>query len=471
MKITFHGAAKQVTGSAHLLEIGPYRILLDCGLFDSDRVDPNSPNRSFTFEPRDLDAVIVSHAHNDHIGRLPCLVKAGYRGPVYLTHATADITSVMLRDSARIQREDVRHGPSRRQNSSQGQVVATVAPPLEPLFELNDVEWLVEQFHRVPYEEATEIVPGVHLTLHDAGHILGSAIIQIDFEEDGKERRFVFSGDLGRRNMGLLPNPTPVRDVDILVTESTYGAKELEPNDKLMKQLHAIIARAIRLQSRVVIPAFSLGRTQRMVYCLQELFAVHKVRPIPVFVDSPLASRLTEIHRDFPDAYTREAQDLMDQDPKYFGSKYVEFCESWEDSRRLNYQPGPAVIIASSGMCEAGRIRHHLKHTVEDPNNAIVIVSYQAEKTLGRKISDGVERIQIMDQWFDLNAAVYVLDGFSGHADRNDLAWWFAQSGGKIGKGFLVHGEPESMESLTSVLQPFVETPVIIPDRLDTYEV
>ena len=471
MKITFHGAAKQVTGSAHLLEIGPYRILLDCGLFDSDRVDPNSPNRSFTFEPRDLDAVIVSHAHNDHIGRLPCLVKAGYRGPVYLTHATADITSVMLRDSARIQREDVRHGPSRRQNSSQGQVVATVAPPLEPLFELNDVEWLVEQFHRLPYTEPTEIVPGVKLTLHDAGHILGSAIIQIDFEEDGKQRRFVFSGDLGRRNMGLLPDPTPVRDIDILVTESTYGAKELEPNDKLMKQLHAIIARAIRLQSRVVIPAFSLGRTQRMVYCLQELFAIHKVRPIPVFVDSPLASRLTEIHRDFPKAYTREAQDLMDQDPKYFGSKYVEFCESWEDSRRLNYQPGPAVIIASSGMCEAGRIRHHLKHTVEDPNNAIVIVSYQAEKTLGRKISDGVERIQIMDQWFDLNAAVYVLDGFSGHADRNDLRWWFEQSGGKIGKGFLVHGEIESMDSLTSVLQPFVETPVIIPNRLDTYEV
>ncbi len=470
MKITFHGAAKQVTGSAHLLEIGPYRILLDCGLFDSDRSAPNSPNRSFTFEPRDLDAVIVSHAHNDHIGRLPCLVKAGYRGPVYLTRATADITSVMLRDSARIQREDARHGGSRHQHHGSTQQQVATAPP-EPLFELNDVEWLVEQFQRLNYKEPTEIVPGVMLTLHDAGHILGSAIVQLDYQEDGKDRRFVFSGDLGRRKMGLLPDPTPIQNIDILVTESTYGAKELEPNDKLMKQLHAIIARAIRLQSRVVIPAFSLGRTQRMVYCLQELFAVHKVRPIPVFVDSPLAMRLTEIHRDFPEAYTREAQDLMDQDPKYFGSKYVEFCESWEDSRRLNYQPGPAVIIASSGMCEAGRIRHHLKHTVEDPNNAIVIVSYQAEKTLGRKISDGVERIQIMDQWFDLNAAVYVLDGFSGHADRNDLAWWFEQSGGKIGKGFLVHGELESMESLAGVLQPFVETPVIIPDRLDTYEV
>jgi len=469
LKITFHGAAKQVTGSAHRLEIGPYQILLDCGLFDSDRVDPNSPNRSFTFEPRNLDAVIVSHAHNDHIGRLPCLVRAGYRGPIFLTKATADITSVMLRDSARIQREDARHGPARNQGGGQQQQVATA--PIEPLFELNDVEWLVEQFQRLPYQESTEILPGIHLTFLDAGHILGSAIVQIDFEEEGKPRRFVFSGDLGRRNTGLLPNPTPVRDIDILVCESTYGAKELEPNETLMKQLHAIVARAIRLQSRVVIPAFSLGRTQRMVYCLQELFAIHKVRPIPVFVDSPLALRLTEIHRDYPEAYTPEAQNLMDPDPKYFGSKYVEFCESWEDSRRLNYQPGPAVIIASSGMCEAGRIRHHLKHTVEDPDNAIVIVSYQAEKTLGRRISDGVEKIQIMDQWFDLNAAVYVLDGFSGHADRNDLGWWFEQTGGKIGKGFLVHGELESMESLSGVLQPFVETPVVLPDRLDTYEV
>src|SRR6185312_7986605 len=240
-----------------------------------------------------------------------------------------------------------------------------------------------------------------------------------------------------------------VRDVDILVSESTYGNRELEPYDRLIKQLHAIIARAIRLESKVVIPAFSLGRTQRMVYCLQELFAVHKVRPIPVFVDSPLAMRLTEIHRDHPEAYTPLARSLMDKDPLYFGSKYVEFCASWDESRRLNYLNGPMVIIASSGMCEAGRIRHHLRHVVDDPDNAIVIVSYQAEETL--------------DQWHDLNAAVYVLDGFSGHADRNDLAWWYEQTGGKIEHAFLVHGEPESLEALTPVLQPHVLNPVQVP--------
>ena len=463
MRITFHGAARQVTGSAHLLEIGPHRILLDCGLFDSDRVSPDSPNRRFTFDPRDLDAVIVSHAHNDHIGRLPCLIRAGYNGPIFTTGATGDITSIMLRDSARIQREDARHASLRAAN---GQL-----EPVEPLFELADVEWVVEKLHRLPYDTPTEILPGVRLTYLDAGHILGSAIVQLDYREDGRDRRFVFTGDLGRRGMSLLPDPTPVKNIDILVSESTYGAKELEPNETLMKQLHAIVARAIRLQSRIVIPAFSLGRTQRMVYCFQELFAAHRVRPIPVFVDSPLALRLTDVHRDYPDAYTPDARRLMDRDPAYFGSKHINFCATWDDSRRLNHLPGPLAIITSSGMCEAGRIKHHLRHTVEDPDNAIVIVSYQAEGTLGRRIAEGVERIQIMDKWYDLNAAVYVLDGFSGHADRNDFRWWFEQTGGKIGRAFLVHGEPESMEALTPLLQPQVETPVEIPELLSTYEV
>jgi metallo-beta-lactamase family protein len=462
LRITFHGAARQVTGTAHLLEIDRYKILLDYGLFDSNRSDPDSPNRQFAFDPRELDAVIVSHAHNDHIGRLPCLVRAGYRGPIYATHATGDITNVMLRDSARIQREDARNGHLR--NGSD-------APALEPLFELVDVEWVVEKLHRLDYATPSEIVPGVRLTFLDAGHILGSALVQLDYEENGRPRRFVFTGDLGRRNMGLLPDPTIVQKIDILVSESTYGSRELETYDRLMKQLHAIVARATRLQGKIVVPAFSLGRTQRMVYCLQELFTLHKVRPIPVYVDSPLATRLTEIHRDHPSAYTPSARRLMDKDPMYFGSKYVEYCASWDDSRRLNYLAGPMVIIASSGMCEAGRIRHHLRHMVDDPDNAVVIVSYQAEGTLGRRIAEGVERIQILDQWHDLNAAVYVLDGFSGHADRNDLAWWFEQTGGGIEHAFLVHGEPDSLDALAPVLQPHVINPVRIPERHASYEV
>lgn len=461
MRITFHGAARQITGSAHLLEIGSSRLLLDCGLFDSERIDPSSPNRQLTFDPRTLDAVIVSHAHNDHIGRLPCLVKAGYNGPIYVTPATADITSVMLRDSARIQREDVRNAHLRH---------PYMETP-EPLFDLLDVEWVVERFNRVRYSEPREIVPGVSLTYLDAGHILGSAIVQLDFTENGKRRRFVFTGDLGRRSTSLLPDPALVQSIDILVSESTYGNRELDSYDRLMKQLHAIVSRATRLQGKVVIPAFSLGRTQRMVYCLQELFTVHKVRPIPIFVDSPLANRLTEIHRDHPEAYTPHARTVMDRDPLYFGSRFVEFCQSWEDSRRLNHMRGPMIIISSSGMCEAGRIRHHLRHVVSDPDNAIVIVSFQAEGTLGRQISEGVERVQILDQWYDLNAAVYVLDGFSGHGDRNDLAWWYEQTGGNIEHGFLVHGEPEAMESLAPLLQHHVKNPILMPELQASYEV
>ncbi len=461
MRITFHGATRQVTGSAHLLEIGSKRILLDCGLFDSERIHPESPNRHFAFDPRDLDAVIVSHAHNDHIGRLPLLIRAGYNGPIFATPATASITSVMLRDSARIQREEVRNAHIKYPHLES----------VEPLFELVDVEWLIERMQRIPYQTPIEVVPGVNLTFLNSGHILGSAIVQLDYREDGRPRRFVFTGDLGRRDTHLLPDPAIVKDVDVLVSESTYGSRELEPYDRLVKQLHAIVARAIRLEGKVVIPAFSLGRTQRMVYCLQELFAMHKVRPIPVFVDSPLALRLTEIHRDHPEAYTPIARELMDRDPLYFGSKHVEFCATWDDSRRLNYMRGPMIIIASSGMCEAGRIRHHLRHVVSDPDNAVVIVSYQAEGTLGRQIAEGVERIQIFDQWYDLNAAVYVLDGFSGHADRNDLGWWYEQTGGSIENAFLVHGDPEAIDALTPVLQPFVQNTVHTPELHQSYEV
>jgi metallo-beta-lactamase family protein len=461
LRITFHGATRQVTGSAHLLEFGDKKVLLDCGLFDGKRTDPDSPNRQLTFEPRDVDAVVVSHAHNDHIGRLPLLVKLGYRGPIFVTPATADITAVMLRDSARIQREDARNAGLRDPGND----------PPEPLFDLADVEFVIDQFVRLPYGRPAEVVPGVALTFGDAGHILGSATIQLDYRERDRDRRFVYTGDLGRRAMGLLPDPAPIREIDVLVTESTYGNRELEPYGTLIKQLHAIVARATRLQSRIIIPAFSLGRTQRMIYCLQELFSVHKVRPIPVYVDSPLSLRLTDVHRDHPEAYTPEARALMDRDPLYFGSKYVEFCQSFDESRRLNYMTGPMVIITSSGMCEAGRIRHHLRHAVEDPDNAIVIVSYQAEGTLGRAIAEGAERVKIMDHWYDLNAAVYVLDGFSGHADRNDLAAWFEATGGNIGKGFIVHGELEGMEALAPVLQRHVAEPVVIPDRLESFEV
>jgi metallo-beta-lactamase family protein len=467
VRITFHGAAKQVTGSAHLLEIGDRRILLDCGLFDSDRMSADSPNRVLSFDPATLDAVVVSHAHNDHIGRLPLLTRAGYRGPIYATPASADILNVMLRDSARIQREDARKAVA----AAYAEGRADEEPPeIEPLFELHDVEWVVDLVQRLPFDEPFALFDGITLTFRVAGHILGAAIVQLDIKQEVGKTRLVFTGDLGRRDMGLIPTPDAVKGIDILITESTYGGRKLDSVETMMKQLHAIIARATRLRSKIVIPAFSLGRTQRLAYCIQELFDVQKVKPIPVYVDSPLSLRITDIYREYPAAFTKSARRVMRKDPEFFGSPHIQYCRTWDDSRRLNNLDGPLIILSSSGMCEAGRVRHHLRHTVEDPNNAIVIVSYQAEGTLGRQIAEGAEEITIMDQSYDLNAQVYVLDGFSGHADQDDLAWWYEQSGGHIGKAFIVHGEPAQMEELRPILQPFVTGDVVIPELLQTYD-
>jgi metallo-beta-lactamase family protein len=460
VRITFHGATRQVTGTAHLLEIGSHKVLLDCGLHDHDRLDPASLNREFLFDPRSLDAVILSHAHNDHIGRLPRLLRQGFKGPIFATHATADITGVMLRDSARIQKEAYIYAKATEVNELP-----------DPLFELIDVEMTIDRLYRLPYGAPNEILPGLNMTFRDAGHILGSAIVELQFREDGRDRKFVFTGDIGRRDMGLLPDPTVVRDIDILITESTYGSKVLEPYSTLLKRLHAILARAHRKRGKVIIPAFSLGRTQRMIYCLQELFYRHRVKPMPIFVDSPLANRLTEIHRDYPDAFTPEARRLMDRDPSYFGSRYVHPCLTWDDSKRLNGQSGPMVIIASSGMCDAGRVRHHLMHGLEDEENAVVIVSYQAEGTLGRLLVDGQKHLNILDRPVDVRCPVFVLDGFSGHADAQDLAWWFEQTGGGIERAFLVHGEPESMDAIAPTLQKSVINPVMLPEYGSIHEV
>lgn len=459
MRITFHGATRQVTGSAHLLEIGNRKILLDCGLHDHDRLDPGSLNREFLFDPASLDVVVLSHAHNDHIGRLPRLIRQGFKGPIFATPATADITGVMLRDSAKIQKAEFAYAH------------ATNVYVDDPLFELIDVEFSVDQIRRINYRTPTEILPGLALTYHEAGHVLGSAMVQLDFEESGRPRKFVFTGDIGRRASGLLPDPDILKNIDVLICESTYGNRRLESYEIILKRLHAILSRAHRVRGKVIIPAFSLGRTQRMIYCLQELFYRYRVKPMPIYVDSPLANRLTEIHRDYKEAYSPEARRLMDRDPKYFGSRYVDEITTWDDSKRLNHAHGPAVIIASAGMCDAGRVRHHLLHNVEDHNNAVVIVSYQAEGTLGRQLVDGHKDLTILDRDVYVNCPVFVLEGFSGHADADDLAWWFGETGGGIESAFLVHGEPDAMEAIAPTLQQYVKSPVILPEYGSTHEV
>lgn len=387
-------------------------------------------------------------------------MRLGFNGVIYATHATADITGVMLRDSARIQKNEFAFARS-----------SDVDTAPDPLFELIDVEMVIDRLYRLPCSSSTEIFPGLSLTFHDAGHILGSAIVDLQFREDGRDRKFVFTGDIGRRDAGLMPDPTIVSGMDVLISESTYGGRVLEPYPVLLKRLHAILARAQRLRGKVIIPAFSLGRTQRMIYCLQELFYRYRVKPMPIYVDSPLANRLTDIHRDYPEAFTPEARRLMDRDASYFGSKYVHPCLTWDESKSLNHVSGPMVIIASSGMCDAGRVRHHLLHGVEDEDNAVVIVSYQAEGTLGSHLVNGHKHLHILDRPVDVKCPVYVLDGFSGHADAQDLAWWYSQTGDKLDTAFLVHGEPDSMQAIAPELQKFAKKPVLLPEYGSVHEV
>lgn len=387
-------------------------------------------------------------------------MRLGFNGVIYATHATADITGVMLRDSARIQKNEFAFARTSEVDT---------AP--DPLFELIDVEMVIDRLYRLPCSSPTEIFPGLSLTFHDAGHILGSAIVDLQFREDGRDRKFVFTGDIGRRDAGLMPDPTIVSGMDVLISESTYGGRVLEPYPVLLKRLHAILARAQRLRGKVIIPAFSLGRTQRMIYCLQELFYRYRVKPMPIYVDSPLANRLTDIHRDYPEAFTPEARRLMDRDASYFGSKYVHPCLTWDESKSLNHVSGPMVIIASSGMCDAGRVRHHLLHGVEDEDNAVVIVSYQAEGTLGSHLVNGHKHLHILDRPVDVKCPVYVLDGFSGHADAQDLAWWYSQTGDKVETAFLVHGEPDSMQAIAPELQKFAKKPVLLPEYGSVHEV
>ncbi len=460
MKITFCGAAQTVTGSQHLVEVNGHRILLDCGLYQGRRDEARKRNTHFHFDPRRLDCVILSHAHIDHSGNLPTLVANGFRGPIYCTSATKDITAVMLMDSAKIQQEDAAFLNKHKRRRGE--------PTIEALYGTEDAERTIEQLRSKKYFEPFEPLRGVSVTFWDAGHLLGSAIVQMDLNEPhspDRPRRLVFTGDLGRRGLPILRDPMTVRDVDILISESTYGDHVHDEvnhlNDRLAESLHKIVER----RGKVIIPAFSLGRTQNVVYFLNQLFGQGKLPRVPIYVDSPLSVKLTDVYRDHEECFDAETWRIMLDDRDVFGFFGLTYISSAEESRKLNREDGPFVVIASSGMCEAGRVLHHLRYSVSDPKNAILIVGYQAGDTLGRRIAERQPRLRIMDDWFDLKADVYQIDGLSAHADRNDFQWWYEATGGSIDHAYLVHGEMESMTALAPVLQPFVkhlvQTPVM----------
>ncbi len=447
MKLTFCGAAQTTTGSQHLLEVNGHRILLDCGLFQGHRADSYERNQNFLFDPATVDAVILSHAHIDHSGNLPNLSRNGFTGNIYCTHATRDLCQIMLEDAAKIQAHDIRW--LNKHHSRAGR------PLVEPIYTKADADRCLRQFLTIGYERPLPVVPGVTLTFIDAGHILGSAQIVLDIREESTARniRFVFSGDIGRQSHAILRDPVIPKDVDFLLMESTYGNRDHEIDAGVHERMAAVISETIRRKGKVIIPAFAVERTQQVIYALHQLVEEGAIPEIPVFVDSPLAVSATEIFRLHPECFNEEIYDLLMENRNPFGFESLQLIRSVTQSKELNQLHSPAVIISASGMCESGRILHHLRNNIGNHRNTILFVGYCAPNTLGRRIRDGEKTVSIFGEPHAVKARVEIMDSLSGHADRGELADYFGAISGPLEQVWLVHGEPEQSGPLAETLR------------------
>jgi metallo-beta-lactamase family protein len=455
MEITFIGAARTVTGSLHLLEHNNHKFLLECGMFQGHREEAERINSTFPFKPKDIEAVILSHAHIDHSGNLPNLVRRGFTGPIYCTDATKDIASLLLLDSAKIQQYDFQYLNKKR--AQKGLL------PKEPLYTMADAEQTLKQFEAVAYSNTFEPVPGVKVTLHDAGHILGSSVILI--QADGK--RILFSGDLGRKDMPIIKDPVKMTDVDYMILESTYGGRKHESFEHMQDELKALIDKGKNRGSKIVIPAFAVERTQVLVSLLKNLYEEGTLKDVPVYVDSPLASNVTDVFRRHPECFDEETFKIFTEgDP--FNFPGLHYVADSEESKSLNDRPGPMIIMSASGMCEGGRVTHHLIHTIENEQNMIILTGFQARGTLGRKILDRAPKVSIFNDEFDVRAKTYFIGGLSAHADGEDLLQYVKNArDDRLRKVYLVHGEIEESQALQQKIQT-LDLAVDIPQSLTT---
>ena len=464
MKLQFYGAVGTTTGSMHLVEANGARILLDCGLYQGHRKEAFERNRNIPVDVDSLDACILSHAHIDHSGNLPSLVRSGYKGPIYATPATRDLCRIMLADSAYLQVQDVKYVNKKRRR--QGKT------PFEPLYEPEDVEPTLRAFRTVRYDIPEEVAPGVKVLFRDAGHIIGSAFVALDVRENGTVRRLMFTGDMGRRDMPILEDPHVVQDVDVLITESTYGDRLHPARQDVKAELAELARQVLRDNSKLIIPAFSVGRTQQILYFLNELCAEGAIEELPVFVDSPLSTKATQVYRSHPECFDPETTELLKSGEDPFWFHCLTYVSSVEESKQLNRMRGPAAIISASGMCEGGRILHHLKHAVEDESNVILFVGYQAQNTLGRRIMEGVTPVKIFGEEYELRAQVRSINALSAHADRREMEQYFRRMGTEeVDSAFVVHGEPEASRRLAGRLRDLGAPKVLLPDRAVPYEV
>ncbi|HET6274072.1 MAG TPA: MBL fold metallo-hydrolase [Bacteroidota bacterium] len=460
MHLQFQGAARTVTGSMHVLTVQGKTILLDCGIYHGRRDESRERNSNFPFDPSSIDAVVLSHAHIDHSGNLPGLVKQGFRGPIYCTRATQSLCEVMLKDSAFIQEKDAEFINKKNRK--------TKLPPVMPLYTQADVDQTIPLFRGFDYGRSFPVTDDIDCRFEDAGHILGSASVSMTLREKDLTRTLAFTGDLGRPNLPILRDPVFIGDADYLISESTYGGRYHSPVAGMADQLLAPILRACERKGKIVIPAFSVGRTQEIVYVLHQLSAEGKIDSIPVFVDSPLSVNVTEVFRRHPECFDAETRAILSstQQNDPFGFARLTYVKDVEQSKELNERPGPFIVIASSGMCEAGRVLHHLSNTIQKPGNMVLIVGYQAEHTLGKKLVIKEPEVNIFGEPHALKAEVVVLNSFSGHADRNELLEYIRQfDPRRLKQTFLVHGDPDQSEKLGAGIREAGFSGVSVPSR------
>ncbi len=460
MRIHFHGATRTTTGSMYLLEVNGQRLLLECGLYQGRREESITRNCCFPFDPKTLDAAILSHAHIDHCGNFPNLCKQGFTGNIYSTFATRDLASIMLEDSASIQESDAQFVSRKR--AKQGK------PPVQPLYSATDAERAVRQFVAINYDRPMPVADGVTVTFKDAGHILGSAQIVLDVREGARKFRYLFSGDIGRPGQEILRTAQPVENVDFLQIESTYGnrvhSSPVDARDELCK----LVADTVNRGGKVIIPAFSVGRTQQIVYALHQLTDAGQLPRVPIYVDSPLSVNATEIFRLHPECFDEQTYAFLREKGNPFGMENLTYIREVALSRKLNELKEAAIIISASGMAEAGRVLHHLKNHGGDPANLILFVGFCAEHTLGAQIMAGRSPVNILGEPHAIRARVAKIDAFSGHADRNELSGYVKALTGQIKKTFVIHGEEESSLAFAGTLKqllPKSEVTVPVPHQ------
>lgn len=464
MKIHFFGAARTTTGSMYLLEVNGKKLLLECGLFQGHREESIARNCCFPFDPKQLDAVVLSHAHIDHSGNLPNLVKQGYNGNVHCTFATRDLCSIMLVDSGHIQEADALFVSKQRAKKNQ--------PPVQPLYTVADAEKTLDLFMAVGYDRPFPVVDGVTVTFRDAGHILGSAQVILDVQEKGRKFRYLFSGDVGRGGDEILRDPVPVENVDVLQIESTYGGRAHAVRTDADETVGRLVQETLKQNGKVIIPAFSVGRTQQIVYVLNQLTLDGKLPRAPIFVDSPLSVNATEIYRLHPECFNDGINQFLHEKANPFGMANLTYLREAEQSKQLNDLKEPAVIISASGMCEAGRIRHHLKNHISFANNLILFIGYCAEGTLGEQITAGRSPVNIFGEPVEVRAKVVSLDTYSGHADKNELRQYVQKLSGNIKRIFCIHGEESQCLAHAETLRALKpKAQVIVPEYKQSVEI